>query len=99
MSCYHESMGSNSSKGNNPERWQKLLDVLDEKLQLGLLDHMRKVESYHFEDNTLFISVASEDQLEYLSRPVVHQQLEVLAQDSAQVEKVQIKPAETKSTE
>ncbi len=79
-------------KGNDPERWQRLLDALDEKLQLGLLDHLRKVQSYHFETDSLFIEAYSKEQGEYLSRSAVLQQLQVFAEDSIGIKEVHIKP-------
>jgi len=78
------------TKGNNPERWDKLLQVLDEKLQLGLLDHLRKVEVYHFEENILFIQPSTNESLEYLKKDTVLKQLEVLAQDAINVDKIKI---------
>ena len=81
------------SKGNDPDRWQRLLDSLDEKLQLGLLDQLRKVQSYHFEGNSLFLEGFSKEQCEYLSRPVVLQQLQFLAQDAIGIQEVHLKPA------
>jgi hypothetical protein len=81
------------TKGNNPERWQKLLDVLDEKLQLGLLDHLRKVAAYHFEENILIIQPQTEDSREYLTKDTVLKQLELFAQDATGVEKIKIEAA------
>lgn len=77
------------TKGNNPDRWNKLLQVLDERLQLGLLDHLRKVAVYHFEENTLIIQPAPES-FEYLTKDVVFKQLELFAQDALDVEKIKI---------
>ena len=80
-----------TNKGNNPELWQKLQTVLDDKLQLGLLNYLQRVESYHFEDDTLFVEPGSVEDYEYLTRDAVFQQLQVLAQDAVKVEKVKIK--------
>jgi hypothetical protein len=83
-------MSPSSPKGNDPERWEKLLHTLDEKLQLGLLDHLERVASYHFENETLFIQPGSTADFEYLSKPAFFQQLQVLAQDSIGVESVKL---------
>lgn len=83
-------MSPSSPKGNDPERWENLLRVLDEKLQLGLLDHLERVSSYHFENDTLFIQPGSTADLEYLSKPTFFQQLQLLAQDSVGIEKVKL---------
>ena len=75
-------------QGNDRARWKKLLDGIDEKLQFGLLDHLRRARLFHFEENTLFIESAAQEDLEYLARPHVHQQLELFAQDLMGVDKV-----------
>lgn len=84
-------MASSAAKGNNSERWAKLLAALDERLQLGLLDYLERINSYHFEANNLYIEAGDEEDRSYLARPSTLQQLELLAQDAIQVEKVIIK--------
>lgn len=84
-------MTDSTTKGNDPERWKRLLDALDEKLQLGLLDQLRKVASYHFESNVLYIEPASKEQDSYLRKESVFQQLELYAQDSIKVTSVKIR--------
>jgi hypothetical protein len=79
------------AKGNNPEVWGKLLDLVDEKLQLGLLDKLRRVTSYHIEDRTLFIEAGSADDHKYLTKAGNVQQLALLAQDAINVKEVVIK--------
>ena len=39
-------------KGNNPELWDKLLAFLDDKLQLGLLDNLKKIEGLDASSDT-----------------------------------------------
>jgi hypothetical protein len=82
---------SAATKGNNPEAWNKLLAVLDDKLQLGLLDHLTKVAAYHIEDDTLYLEPASEEEASYLRRDSVMQQLQLLAQDAIKIDRVKIK--------
>jgi hypothetical protein len=84
-------MSNGSTKGNNPELWSKLLADLDEKLQLGLLDKLRRIQGYHFEGDTLFLEAASEDDEAYLSKSATLQHLELLAQDATGVREVRIK--------
>jgi len=79
------------AKGNNPELWDKLLAVLDDKLQLGLLEHMRRVATYHFEDDTLFLEPGNPEDCTYLSKETVFHHLQLLAQDAVKVEKIKIK--------
>lgn len=81
-----------NSKGNNPQSWTKLLDELDDKLQFGLLEPLRRVTTYHFEDDTLYIEPGTPEDLQYLGKPAVLQQLQIFVQGSVGVEKVKIKP-------
>ena len=85
---------SAASKGNNPELWSKLVEELDEKLQLGLLDHLQRAASYHFEDETLFLEPGSIEDHEYLSREPVFQQLVLYVQTATKFEKVKLKTPE-----
>ena len=83
-----------AKKGNNPQLWNELLEILDERLQLGLLEHLKRVKSYHFEDNSLFIEAPNEQDYEYLNREAVLQQLQTFAADICKVEKLIINKAE-----
>ena len=85
-------MGTSPTKGNNPELWNKLLDVLDERLQLGLLDKMRRVATYHFEDNLLIIEAGTDEDEQYLKKSTSLQQLVIFAEDATKVKEVRIKP-------
>ena len=80
-----------SSKGNNPEKWEKLLAALDEKMQFGLLTHLQRVRAYHFENDTLFIEPATPEDEKYLARDAVLQQLIVFAEDATGMKSVKIK--------
>lgn len=84
-------MTNTSSKGNDPERWEKLLEGLDEKLQLGLLGKLNKVAAYHFEESVLFVQPGSKEDEEYLRKDAVFQQFQLLAQDLIKIEKVAIR--------
>ena len=83
-------MHPSSSKGNNPELWNKLLEALDERLQLGLLDHLKRIASYHFEDLTLTIQAGSPEDHTYLSKSAVMQQLRLFGEEVAKVERVKL---------
>ncbi len=85
-----------TAKGNQPELWEKLLQSLDEKLQLALLEHLRRANSYHFEHEELFIEPGSDEDEEYLKRDATFQQLQFLAHDAVGVEKVRIRKYEEK---
>jgi hypothetical protein len=84
-------MNNSASKGNNTELWEKLLAVLDDKLQLGLLGKLQSVTSYHFENNILYIEPGSVEDYAYLSKPATFQQLELFAQDVTKVSVVKLK--------
>lgn len=88
-------MGSDKVRGNDPPRWEKLLAALDEKLQLGLLDHLRRIPAYHFEEELLIIEPASDEEYVYWSRQTTMQQLELLARDAAAVEKIKLRKPTT----
>jgi hypothetical protein len=80
-----------AAKGNKPELWDKLLALLDDKLQLGLLDHLKRATSYHFEADTLFVEPGTPEDCKYLSKDAVLQQLHIFAQDACKVEQIKIK--------
>ena len=84
-------MSDGAAKGNNPKLWEKFLADLDEKLQLGLLDRLRRVTAYHFESETLFLEAGSPDDEAYLQKGANFTQLCLLAQDSTGVESVKIR--------
>ncbi len=81
-------MHPSSKRGNNPEAWNKLLELLDDKLQLGLLDHLKRVSSYHVEDKTLTLQPENTKDHEYLSKSGVAQQLSIFAREACKCEKV-----------
>jgi len=83
-------MNDSKIRGNSPALWDKLLSELDEKLQLGLLDRLRRVGAYHFETDILFIDPANPDDCAYLSKGPTLQQLELLAQDATHIREVRI---------
>lgn len=72
-------MESSAARGNSPEKWDKLLAELDDKLQLGLLNPLRRIASYHFEGQTLHLEPGTADDQKYLEKESVRQQLAVFA--------------------
>jgi hypothetical protein len=84
-------MDTSAIKGNDPERWGELLRYLDERLQLGLLDRLRRVTSYSLEGEMLEITCANPGDEEYLSKAVVMQQLRLLSSDAIGVTVIRIK--------
>lgn len=83
-------MNDSGVRGNNPELWEKLLSELDEKLQLGLLDRLRRIAAYHFESDILFVDPSNAEDANYLSKGSTLQQLELYAQDATKVREVRL---------
>lgn len=88
-------MNASSSKGNSPELWEKFLNALDEKLQLGLLGHMKRVTSYHFEEDILYIQPDNNADYQYLKEDSHFQQMEILAKATLDVDRVKLTQPET----
>ena len=84
-------MEGSANKGNNPDLWSRLLTQLDDKLQFGLLERLRRAASYHFEGEILYIEPGSADDEVYLAKGSVFQQLQVFAQAATNVERVKLK--------
>jgi len=82
---------ADKTQGNNPELWNKFLSVLDERMQFGLLTHLRRCSGYHFEGDTLYLETSLANDAEYLSKDTVLQQLNVLATDIDIAKKVVVK--------
>lgn len=83
-------MNASARKGNNPEMWDKLLAELDDKLQLGLLDRLRRISAYHFENDTLYLETANAEDEQYLKKAAVATQLLLFAQEVTNVKDVKI---------
>ena len=81
-------MHPSSKRGNNPEAWNKLLELLDDKLQLGLLDHLKRVASYHIEDKALTIQPDSNKDYDYLNKSAVSQQLSIFASEACGCQRI-----------
>jgi hypothetical protein len=80
-------MSDNSdSKRNNTNvpliEWDKLLTILDDRLQLGLLDRLKRVKEYHVEGNTLVILPGNQEDATYLAKDTVKQQLSLFVEDA-----------------
>jgi hypothetical protein len=84
-----------SPNGNDPELWNKLLELLDEKLQLALLDRLRRTHAYQFESETLILEAGTEDDETYLRKPSTLQQLALFAEDATGVTEVKVKNRST----
>lgn len=83
-------MEQTTGKGNAPEQWNRLLTILDDRLQLGLLDKIRRVASYHLEGGVLYIEPGDTTDEAYLTRDPVMQQLRLFVEDAFTVTEVKI---------
>ena len=77
-------------KGNDPEKWNKILAALDEKLQLSLLYHLRNIKSYHFEDDILYLEPSDSEAQKHLSQDRVSQHLEILVKEVVNIRKIKL---------
>lgn len=77
-------------KDNNSEKWNKLLAIVEEKMQFRLLRALERILSYHFEKRVLHIELSSEDD-RYLSQSSVIQHLELLVNEAFGLEEIKIK--------
>ena len=68
---------------------------LDEKLQFGLLEYLKKAKTYHFEEDVLFLQPGSPEDEKYFAKSAVTQQLLILAQDAVGVKEVRFTKAES----
>lgn len=75
--------------------WKTLLDALDEKLQLGLLELLKRSHSYDIEDGTLCITPVNEVDEEYLRKDETSRHLLLIAEDSIGVTQVTILPTKS----
>jgi hypothetical protein len=77
--------------GNDSEKWEKILSFLDEKLQFGALERLRRVSSYHFESDTLTIEIDNIADFEYLNKATTKTQLQIFANDACGINKIEVK--------
>jgi hypothetical protein len=84
-------MTDSAGADNNSKLWEKLIAVLDDKLQFGLLERVRRAAQYKFEGDTLIIAPGSKEDSAYLRKESVHQQLSLFAEQSTKVKKVLIR--------
>jgi hypothetical protein len=87
----HGASKTGSPNGNDPALWNKLLELLDEKLQLALLDRLRRTHAYQFESETLILEAGTDDDETYLRKPSTLQQLVLFAEDATGVTEVKVK--------
>ena len=75
---------------SDQEKWEKLLQVLDDKSQLGLLNSMSRVTEYKFEGAILMICPLNKEDLAYLSKTSSKHQIMILAEGICEIKSVEI---------
>lgn len=85
-------MNEDNSTNKESQLWQALLHALDEKLQLGLLDHLKRSDSYAIEGDTLLITPANEKDEQYLRKEETINHLLLIAEDAIGIKAVTIRP-------
>lgn len=75
--------------------WRKILDILEEKLQMGLLEQARSVREVHFEGGELQLVVGSPEAMEFFSSEVNQQRLSIISRPVARIDRVSVTLRET----
>lgn len=70
--------------------WTKILELLEEKLQMGLLQQARAVRSARTDGHDLVLSVSTPEAKEFFSAHVNQQRLLILARPIANFERIRV---------
>jgi hypothetical protein len=74
-----------------PDFWPKIVDQIEEKLQLGLLEQVRAVTEASFAGGELALVVASTEALEFFGAHVNQQRLIILARPVLTIDRVSVR--------
>lgn len=85
---WRRDMTDSAGSDSDAKMWNKLISCLDDKLQFGLLERVRRVVEYKFEGDTLIVAPGSSEDAAYLRKDSVHQQLTLFAEQSTKVKRV-----------
>ena len=83
-------MINNSSNQQSQEVWQKILQILDEKLQYGLLEQAKMVVDVSLEDTELTITVANQEAERFFSNEQNQQRLIIQSRPDVKLSKVKV---------
>lgn len=70
--------------------WEKILEILDEKLQYGLLEQARSVADVRFEGGELALSVVTSEAEEFFNSHINQQRLIIMARAIVPIERVSV---------
>ncbi len=76
------------------EFWPKVVEQIEEKLQLGLLEQIRAVTDVSFSGGELSLVVATPEALEFFSAHINQQRLMIMARPVVNIERVTVRLAE-----
>lgn len=71
--------------------WEKILLLLEDKLQMGLLEQTRAVVDVNLEGAELTLFVASDESFDYFSSEVNQQRLIIMSRPVISLEKIRVK--------
>lgn len=72
-------------------KWENLLLMLDDRLQLGLLNKLEALNGHYLEGDTIILETNNQLDFEYLSKPQVKQQIELFLKETFEsISEVQI---------
>ncbi len=71
--------------------WEKILLLLEDKLQMGLLEQTRAVVDVNLEGAELTLFVASDESFDYFSSEVNQQRLIIMSRPVISLERIRVK--------
>ena len=74
--------------------WERILALLDEKLQYGLLEQARSVTSVSLEGHELILTVSAGEAEEFFSAHINQQRIIILARPVLSLDKITVRLAE-----
>lgn len=72
------------------ETWQKILNVLDEKMQFGFLEKAKNVVDVRIEGTDFFIFVSTKEALEFFKSEINQQRLFIVSRPFVSLQKINV---------
>lgn len=72
------------------DAWQKILSVLDEKMQFGFLEKAKDVSDVKIEGSEFFIFVNSKEALEFFKAELNQQRLFIVSRPFVSLQKINV---------
>ena len=77
------------------QAWQKILSVLDEKMQFGFLEKAKDVTDVRIEGSELFIFVSSKEAQEFFKAELNQQRLFIVSRPFVSLQKINVELVES----